>query len=136
MCESKCVKVAFAPFGVSAPLVLYPSICPMWKCLPQVSECMMVSAISRQRLEQVDAAKADLEAMEVVYNRALDELEVRVCGQNVMWEQYHVWDLTIIFCCLFHHLIRPHFLAGGSEGSLLPLPQTEGRTELADGPRC
>ena len=90
--------------------------------------------MSRQRLDQVDAAKADLEAIEVVYNRALDELEVRVCGGNLVGR----WSNLRPQNHIPKHLSSPHprLLVGGSEGSLLPLPQAEGRTQLADGPCC
>lgn len=43
-----------------------------------VSECMNMSAMSRQRLDQVDKARAELDTLDVQYNRALDELEVGV----------------------------------------------------------
>ena len=42
-----------------------------------VGECMSMSAMSRQRLDQVDQTRADLDALDAQYNRVLDELEVR-----------------------------------------------------------
>lgn len=42
-----------------------------------VEECTSNAAMSVQRLEQVDAARAALADSDGAYNRALDQLEVR-----------------------------------------------------------
>ena len=41
-----------------------------------------MSAMSRQRLDQVDQARAELDTLDAQYNRALDELEVGIRGER------------------------------------------------------
>lgn len=48
-----------------------------------VGECVSMAAMSRQRLDQVDQTRADLDALDAQYNRVLNELEVR--GGAAVW---------------------------------------------------